>query len=195
MKTQKIETYLPIFPGFYDTLISGDLEIDNFLYFENLDYDQINFDYKQYQLDCSKSACKFIENELKDFGVISIEFQELISPKYYNYSTDSINCKIEIDPEIISKYVLENNEAFEKYLKDNYTNYDGFIAYFSTYTKEWACKTDNFTNFIGTGYHFLGSILTFICQNEFITENDLSYFVLDDVYFYEYIEILETENN
>jgi hypothetical protein len=193
MKTQIVETYLPIFPGFYNSLIDGDSELENFLYFENLEYDQIDFDFKNYQNVCSLYACKFIANELNDLGVLSVEFQELISPKFYNYSTDSINCKIEIETEKIAKYILDNNEAFEIYLKDNYTSYDGFIAYFSTYTKDWACKTDNFTNFIGSGTHFLGSILNFICQNENINENDLCNYVLDSTCIYNYISVLNTD--
>lgn len=193
MKTQIVETYLPIFPGFYNSYIDSDNEIENFLYSENLEYDQIKFDFKAWQIDCSFYACKFIEKELKDFGVLSVEFQELISPKFYNYGTDSVNCKIEIDIQKISNYFHDNLNQFEKYLKDNYTSRDGFISHYSNNANDWLRETNYFYN-LSENKHFLGSILTFICQNEGIKSNDMCSYILENIWVGNFIDILENEN-
>jgi len=196
MKTQIIETYLPIFPGFYNSLIDGDFEINDFLNEENLIYEQINFDFESWQKECSFYACNFIEKELKNFGVLSVEFQELISPKYYNFSTDSINCKIEIDSKKICWYIHNNFENFREYIYDNYSNKSGFFSSYSNQVCDWITYTNNFQDFSNNG-HYLGSILAFICQNEAISgidSNNMSYFILDNIWIGNFIEILETEN-
>jgi len=192
MKTQIVETYLPIFPGFYNSLIEGDFEIDQFLYENDLTYENINFDFKNYSIDVSKKACYYIEKQLKDFGILSIQFQELISPKYYNFSTDSINCEIEIEPEKIRWYIHNNFENFREYIYDNYSHKSGFISSYSNQSCDWITNTSNFSDFT-QNKHYLGSILTFICQNEGINENHLCQFILDDIYIDNYIIILENQ--
>lgn len=193
MKAQIVETYLPIFPGFYNSLIDSNNEIESFLDMENLTDEQIFFDFDSYTKYSSIYACNFIENELKDFGVLSVEFQELISPKYYNFSTDSVNCKIEIDTQKICWYIHNNFENFREYIYDNYSNKSGFISSYSNQVSDWVRNTSNFSDFT-INKHYLGSILNFICQNEEITEIDLSYYILDNVLVYEFIDILENEN-
>lgn len=194
MKTQIIETYLPIFPGFYNSLIDSDNEIESFLYHENTNRENINFDFETYSKDCSEFACYFIENELKDLGVLSVEFQELISPKYYNYSTDSINCKIEIEPEKIRWYIHNNFDNFREYIYDNYSNKSGFISSYSNQACDWITNTNNFTDF-ESNKHYLGSILSFICQNEGIDSSEISYYILENIWIGNYIEILQPQND
>jgi hypothetical protein len=194
MSTQIVETYLPIFPGFYNSLIDGDFEIDNFLSEEDLSYEQINFDFKSYSKDCSFYACNFIENELKDFGVLSVKFQEIISPKYYNFSTDSINCEIEIEPEKIRFYIHNNFENFREYIYDNYSHKSGFISSYSNFASDWITNTSNFSDFT-QNKHYLGAILTFICQNEGIEPNQMSSYILENIWIGNFIDILEKENN
>lgn len=193
MKTQIVETYLPIFPGFYNSLIDSDYEIESFLNSENLEYNQINFDFKEYSKDCSFYACEFIEKELKDFGVLSVEFQEIISPKYYNFSTDSVNCKIEIDTKKICWYIHNNFENFREYIYDNYSNKSGFISSYSNFASDWVRNTSNFSDF-STNKHYLGSILTFICQNEGIESNEMCSYILENIWVGNFIDILENEN-
>lgn len=194
MKTQIIETYLPIFPGFYNSYIDSDNEIENFLYYENLEYDQIKFDFEAWKKDCSFNACEFIEKELKDFGVLSIEFQELISPKFYNYGTDSVNCKIEIDTQKICWYIHNNFENFREYIYDNYSNKSGFISSYSNQVSDWVRNTSNFSDF-STNKHYLGSILTFICQNEGIESNDMCPYILENIWVGNFIDILQPQND
>ena len=194
MKTQIVETYLPIFPGFYNSYLDGENELEFFLETENLNYENVNFQFQEYSKYCSFYACYFIEKELKDFGVLCVEFQEIISPKYYNFSTDSINCKIEIDAQKICYYIHNNFENFREYIYDNYSNKSGFISSYSNQACDWITNTSNFSDF-SQNAHYLGSILNFICQNEEITDLDLSNYILENTWIGNFIDILETENN
>lgn len=194
MKTQIVETYLPIFPGFYNSYIDSDDEIESFLYSENLGYDQINFDFEAWQKECSLYACEFISIWLADLGVLSVEFQEIISPKYYNFSTDSVNCKIEIDTQKICWYIHNNFENFREYIYDNYSNKSGFISSYSNQVSDWVRNTSNFSDFT-INKHYLGSILTFICKNEGIDSFEMCSYILDNIYVGNFIDILENENH
>lgn len=52
------------------------------------------------------------------------------SPKYYNYSNDSINFDIEIDrPKLLKKLKELDNDEFKTYLNEHFTDYDGFISF------------------------------------------------------------------
>jgi len=194
MKTQIVETYLPIFPGFYNSYIDSENEIESFLDEENLTDEQIFFDFDLYKKNTSFYACEFIERELKDFGVLSVEFQEIISPKYYNFLTDSINCKIEINTQKICWYIHNNFENFREYIYDNYSNKSGFISSYSNYACDWITNTSNFSDFT-TNKHYLGSILTFICQNEGIDSFNMSLYILENIWVGNFIDILEPQND
>ena len=88
-----INTYLPIFKGFYGSIFEPD--VDNEIDYINelrqeknkpeIDFDDVNFNYDNYYLELSKEFCFIVWNELEDF-IYKIEFSELKSPKYYNYS-------------------------------------------------------------------------------------------------------------
>jgi hypothetical protein len=54
----------------------------------------------------------------------------LYSPQYYNYETDSLVIDVKLNLTKLKNYCFkEHKEAFNKYLKDNFTSYDGFISY------------------------------------------------------------------
>lgn len=195
MNTQTVKTFLPAFPGFYNSLIDGDYEIENYLQDENLEYDQIDFDFNKYKNHVAYYSCDFMEKELSDFGVISILFENVYSPKYYNFETDSVNCEITINPVKINEYIYSNYQDFEKYLENNYKSCSGFISYYSVYAFEWVTQTNNFLNFIDSNPHFLGDILNFICENEGIGSENLYSHIYENTYIGEFIEILEPIND
>jgi hypothetical protein len=177
MKT--INTYLPVFPGFYSTIFEPDeqfemdyineLRLEKGL--EEVKFDDIEFDYSDYYNQVAKSVTNVVYNELKDF-VKDIKFEEVISPKYYNYSNDSINVEITLTKENerkILSYLSENKDYFDKYLKDNYTSRSGFIPYYDNSITEFMLDKPL------EHKHKLGSILNFICENEGITQDTLYY--------------------
>jgi len=176
----KVKTFLPIFKGFYGSIwedyLTSDGEAEHYKLDDNFDFYQY-VDYNKYFNHLSKQFCNIVENELKEF-VYSIEFEELVSPKYYNFSNDSINCTIKPNILEIRNYIFSNSERFREYLKDNYTSCDGFSSFHSNNFDEWVILTDNFRD-LNHDKHHLGAILNFIAQNEGITEECLYYGVID----------------
>jgi len=156
---KKYKTWMPVFQGFYGTL----LEFDYYRLEDFDDVDNLNIDYKQYENDISELACNFIESECN--FIKSVKFEKLISPKFYNFSNDSINCEITLDVNKLSDYINDNLEAFKDYLKDNYTSYDGFSSSYSNDVNKWRYDTDNFIEF--NDGHKLGALLQFYFINEF----------------------------
>jgi hypothetical protein len=175
----KIESYLPIFNGFYNTLFEANEE----MYIEDpYDYDDYEFNYKQYHLDVAKECVGAIEQELNYLSLgISIKFQALDSPREYNFRNDRIDVEYTLGADSLNKihsYLLENKDAFSEYVKENYTSRSGFYSFHSNDVNEWL---DNIKN--GTDLdHKLGAVLNFILQNENYTDSDLYDRIIGNVY-------------
>jgi hypothetical protein len=72
----------------------------------------------------------------------SLTFEELTSPKYYNYETDKIFCTIsEADLKTLSNSV--NQGALAEKIKEQCTNQSGFISFYSNDVLEWLKKPLN----------------------------------------------------
>lgn len=180
MKT--INTWLPVFPGFYGTIFESDneeqYEIDE-INFErskkgltDLKLDRFEFDYEEYQNRIAKDCVSFIEDKLKGF-VEKIEFQEVVSPKEYNFANDSINIGIHLsndNKKDIIGYILDHKEAFNDYIGEKYTSYDGFMSFYSNNPNDWII---NFNDWVECE-HELGSYLEFILWDQYDL-NDLMY--------------------
>lgn len=172
MRTSKKQaTYLPLFSGFYNTIWQADES--NFLYSEGLDYDDIEVDYSEYEKDIVSEFCDKLPEYISDF-VKSIELEQIVSPREYNFRNDSANVIIEFYPFAIRAYIKANRENFQKYLDETYTSRSGFISFHSNHFEDWKDATDNFTDFSGNE-HYLGSVLDFICSNGIVTEENLYY--------------------
>jgi len=154
MKT--IKTYLPVFTGFYGSYFLEPV-IDE-------EDEGKEIDWSSYMKALSKAFCDVVEYELSDF-VSMIKFEELISPRFYNYTNDSINVEIDVYQTKVNEYIKKNIVQFAKYLKDNYTSCDGFISSYSTDVYDWLDWSED--------KHKTGSVLQFICENEGITEDCL----------------------
>lgn len=65
--------------------------------------------------------------------VTDVTFERLDSPKYYNFRTDEIHAVVEYDYITLQHHVfVEEREAFEAWLKENYSSRDGFISFVET---------------------------------------------------------------
>jgi len=184
-------TWLPIFTGFYNTIFDNQMIYDSEIDYINeivkpaeLAKAMIDNLYnseagskmdKEYQESVSKSCVEIIQNELKKSGFVDkIEYEELVSPKEYNFANDSVNIKVTFTPEniaAIKDFIAKEHEAWEEYLKDRYTSYDGFISSHSNRAddEEWILE-DALSD-----SHNAGSILEFICIMQEITEEELFY--------------------
>lgn len=71
-------------------------------------------------------------------------------PKYYNYSDDVIEFDMTIDTDWIASQFgkLRDDPEFKKFIKDNYSSYDGFISFMPNNIEEYAeileSKSDDF---------------------------------------------------
>ena len=196
-----VETFLPIFNGFYgsvwESVIDGDVENEIDYYNnecgKNVEYDDLEIDYTTMYADLSQSINDVVENVLKDLNMVSaIKYEKLVSPKYYNFSNDSINTTIEFSQDninTIKEYIKENYEQWSDFLKEKFTSRSGFISHYSNYPENDEWQLDNIFNEQSNN---IGFVLEFIAQNEEITEIELYY----DVEFYvgEYITINEDED-
>ncbi len=164
----KVETYLPIFTGFYESVFSPteDMEIDYINEerenkgLSKIEFDQFEFDYDSYETDVAHCCCSFIESELSQY-VEGVNFQLINSPKEYNFATDSIHVEIELNEEKIEnikKFIFEHSNEFAEYIRDRYTSYDGFMSYYSNNPLDWLNSIDDCIKH----KHQLGSILEFI---------------------------------
>lgn len=177
---QKVETFLPVFPGFYETIWQFDS--DNML-IENInelraerglapiDWDALELDYKTYELDLCKHLCDVMARLMQDY-VSSITFETVQSPREYNFRNDSVDCGIVPNVDSIKKFLLDNWDKFGQYLKARYTSYDGFISHYSNDPEDWKAETKGFTDWTVNG-HYLGSVLEFIASIQDITDYTL----------------------
>ncbi len=175
-----IKTYLPLFSGFYGTIWESDES--NFCYENDCTYDDLDIDYKQYERDVVLGIMDFIKDNCE--FIKDIKFEKICSPRAYNFSNDSANVAITIKKREFKKYLNDNKEALNNYLKECYTSYDGFNSYYGNSFEAWQEETNNFVNLDN---HYLGSLLDFYFVNENITEYDA--YEMNEVYIDSYISI------
>ena len=101
-----------------------------------------NFDNDKFKAVILERATDFITNEVKPLlvdlglGIIDIKVIGIHSPKYYNFETDRLDFDLVTDDKFTDNIIdvinlLEPNELADlsKFLKDNYTSYDGFTSF------------------------------------------------------------------
>jgi hypothetical protein len=179
----KIENWLPVFPGFYNTIFESDEESEIYEInvirsgkgWDEISYEDCEWDYEEYNERVAESCGSFINDKLVALGFVSkVEFEELVSPGQYNFSNDSIDVVYHMTDENISKlhkYLVENSGEFEGYLCERYTGRDGFIPYYSNDISDWLTPT--FKEDILECKHKLGSILQFVCDMEEIGQDEM----------------------
>ena len=190
----RVQTFLPVFNGFYNTLFEDILEnaTDNAIECYNeynntsLNYDDFNFDFASIQNEICTDAVSKIEEKLNEIGInCTINFETLVSPKYYNFSNDSIN--IEINFKKFSQVIetLEQNyDLFTQYIKENYTSRDGFISSYSSYASDWM---EDLREDAENEVHKVGAVLDFILQEiEEYKDDDLYFYLCENYYGIDY---------
>jgi hypothetical protein len=154
MKTLEISSnLLPIISvGMYD---GQTCSVDNFVDSYTIDDDLsegyigfnsaiywINFDNDKFKNEILKRAKYFIEYEVKqklidlNLGIKDIIVQKIVSPKYYNFSTDELYFDLVTTNgftknilKVIKKLSSDEHNDLAKFLNDNYSSYDGFNSF------------------------------------------------------------------
>lgn len=177
---KKQETWLPIFTGFYNSIFD---ESDSYIEQETELSEKEFIEYYPELVEAGITKPYFKENlwkyvnftaghngaanyiadslmQLEHAGIIkAVEYQELKSPKYYNFSNDSINCLIEYDSKKLLKYLKDNLVAFTEYIENKYTSRDGFRSHYSNEVSDWLDISE-------WSDHEVGSLLHFVLENE-----------------------------
>ena len=170
MKT--IKTYLPIFSGSYGTLFEDIIDSEEAMIIEEqatLVESHIEFDYKAFKEDISKQCVGVFEDAFnRDMHVkLSVSFESLFSPKFYNFENDSINVAISLsqdDFDTIIATIKENKTEISEQLKERYSSRDGFSSFHSTDLDEWIEDlTLEFENEEDCS-HKWGAILEILCD-------------------------------
>jgi len=127
------------FGGFYESWHGEQIDytIDRFIedYNEenntNKEYDDFDFNYDLMHNQYIKQYCDLLEDYILNEYNLDIKFSDLklISPKFYNYSTDRIDCKIN-KPSTLMDY-FKTNKDFLEYLKESVKSYSGYISYYN----------------------------------------------------------------
>jgi len=168
---KKIESYLPLFDGFYSTLFEycnedTDIQWYNETHKTDLFYDDFNWNYTERSQRISEQVCSIVNGLLSDEDInMTINFQKLVSPREYNFTNDSINCEYVISQkeyDLIVDYLKSNWTEFENWIKDRYTSRDGFISSHSNNAEVWMNNMKSESHL----EHNFGSVLEFILQNQ-----------------------------
>ena len=186
----KLQTFLPVFNGFYNTLFENILDnatefaIDNYNEQNNtlLNYDDFDFNFVSIQNEICKDAVVKIEEKLNEIGInCTIIYENLVSQREYNFSNDSINIEINFKKFSQVIEILEQNyDLFSQYIKDHYTSCSGFISSFSSYASDWM---EDLKNDAENEAHKVGSVLDFILQEIEEYKDDDLYFDLCENYY------------
>ncbi len=148
---------------------SDNQELDNYLDDNNI---CLEYDYENYTRIVTQELNNyFLEliNELV-YDLFSIEdlfikkeSEQLISPKYYNYSTDQSYIKAQVDPKKLLKFLnlmfREYHDELEAGIIEKHSSYDGFISFYSNDIDEWQDKKGLFDcNELATIFSILISV-------------------------------------
>lgn len=160
------ETFCPLFPGFYGTQFEYDneeMDIENYNE-ENktdLNWDDFNWDYADYHKRVSKEFVNKVERELKYYlPTIKLEFQELSSPKEYNFYNDSIWVKCRVSLNKLLKLIEDKKVQAESYFAHKYTSCSGFISFHSNDVEDWLNKE----YILKEPEHRIGALLDCLCE-------------------------------
>ena len=119
------------------------------------------------------------EMEQKDYYELEIEYQGVYSPKYYNYTTDTIYYKIKTNEKTmqeLKKYIL-NLQGAEQYIFKRFKSYDGFISFLSNDIDYW--KTEP----IETDEKYIGSLIDMLLK---LNDEDITIKMIDEAVKKEY---------
>jgi len=141
MDKETVTASLP-FSGFYDSIHSDRLDrvlIDEELPIEEQDklFDEI--DWKKEQINYAKGYTDIISELLG----MPLQFEELDSPREYNFRTDRIFVKIQTS-DVQKLKELVDYAQMKDYVRQHFTSRDGFSSYYENDYDEWLKQEEEF---------------------------------------------------
>ena len=154
----KLLTTIP-FSGFYESL--HDSALDDALKLEFSDDNGIENDELVYRAWDSADwpiihkeyAKEYAKGFAHEFGIKSLGFESLKSPREYNFTTDRIFCQIGY-AELCGIVKTFDLAEFSAYVRERFTSRDGFISYYSADLADWGRIESWDHNQCGTALEF-----------------------------------------
>lgn len=152
MKIEYTNSSGQLFAGFYESeLYNSDAfsEMCEMMHEDENDDREFDItDWNGFTTETARAICDLWGEFLPDNSIIkSIEYSELNSPKYYNFSTDTISAQVEFDLKKLCDYCFtEHRDDFFKYLHENWDSRDGFISFIDTKNFEFEAKNEHDKN-------------------------------------------------
>ena len=147
---------LCFFPGFYESAlmdsdtsywaIKEELEYlrdelsDEHPEYRNLTENDLDFRYRDYERDVAERFVSAWEWRAPSAVVESVEFDEIVSPRYYNFSNDRLFGKVKLRDgweDEMRNFIAENEEWLKERVHDDWTSYDGFCSFMDNDLDEW----------------------------------------------------------
>lgn len=154
-----MKTTIINFGGFYHSIHSENIDyvVENLICTDNEDnfdqkmYDEFNWQeaHEKYCIEYLNQFEDWITDELELKETPQIEFKALISPRYYNYTTDKIEAEIskENSKEIRNALLLSDySTEFAQYVAERTTSNSGYIPFY-TYKEVMQNKKGIFIDF------------------------------------------------
>lgn len=123
------------FSGFYESLHSSAIDDSINQEFSD-DYGIVNHDIAYRAWDSmhwgnvrNEYAKEYASNFGHEFGIKSLSFESMTSPREYNFSTDRIFCEIDYS-ELCGIIKTFNLKAFADFVRERFTSRDGFISFY-----------------------------------------------------------------
>jgi hypothetical protein len=196
IKMIKVTSLIP-FCGFYDSTISNYLEAqeENENEWASEDNDRsaiVEVDWEEVFDATAKLYTAwfndYLNDNLEELNIklkLTLEFEDVISPKFYNFKTDKIDVSMNLDEASkMLQFIKEHKtlfELFEETCKEVFTSYDGFISFYDSDYKEWGdCST-------WESPQWYAVILTLVI---FIERYDSTSIPLEDLFVEDYYEEL-----
>ena len=201
----RISIELPFFPGFYESAlydsdtsywaIKEELEyyyqqdlLPEHPEYANLTEDDLDFRFSDYCKDVQDAFIEVWKDHAPEI-VESVEFDELVSPKYYNFSTDRLFAFVELRDDwkdVMRHFMAENYDWLQKRIHDDWTSYDGFCSFMENDVDEWDEHL-----FQEKDCRYISTMLGYMMYRE--NENirgDLVMATLEDIYAGSYVFII-----
>lgn len=194
------EIQLPFFCGFYesplynsDTLYWETTE-DEMEYWrdrfddETLTADDLDIDFPRFKKECAEAYMyAFFNNaDCPDF-IKSMEFSEVVSPRYYNFETDKLFVNVEFEEDWrdkIKSFMDDNKEWLTERIREDWTSRDGFASFMDNTYNGWyeeLQKDDADERYIGVMIGYIMEVANKDIYDDLITDT------LEDFYISEYI--------
>ena len=74
------------------------------------------------------------------YFISNVEFSELVSPKYYNYSNDAIYFNCDFNKDLFVDWLISREFDFDElmeYVYESHTSCSGFISFHSNNINDW----------------------------------------------------------